>query len=171
MLPKVKAKHHKVMTWRDVPVFYAYLKVDDVISAKMLRLTCLTGLRTTEILGMRLDEIDIDARLWTCPAEQMKTGEDHRVPLTDEMLSIIEALEVMQSDFVFEGAAVRGFRSTFRDLASEIANAPRDVAEMSPSHRVGSVVDRAYARFGQLAKRRVLIERWLHYVFGSKMKR
>ena len=132
---------------------------------------------------MRWEEINFEARLWTCPVERMKTGEEHRVPLTDEMLSIIEPLRAMQSDFVFEGqkrnkplsnmsmlmllrrmgvegVTVHGFRSTFRDWASEIANAPREVAEMSLSHRVGSDVERAYARSDLLDKRRALMGRW-----------
>ena len=195
VLPKVKAKpkHHKAMTWQDVPAFYADLKARDAMAAKALRLTCLTGSRTNEVLGMRWEEIDFEARLWTCPMERMKTGEEHRVPLTDEMLSIIEPLQAMQSDFVFEGqkrnkplsnmsmlmllrrmgvegVTVHGFRSTFRDWASEMANAPREVAEMSLSHRVGSDVERAYARSDLLEKRRGLMERWSAFVANSDAK-
>ena len=48
-------------------------------------------------------EFDFDGRLWTCPAERMKGGVVHRVPLTDEMLAIVEPLRAMQSDYVFEG--------------------------------------------------------------------
>ena len=105
VLPKVKAKpkHHKAMAWQDVPAFYADLKTRDAMTAKALRFTCLSGSRTNEVLGMRWGEIDFDNRLWICPAERMKTGEEHRVPLTDEMLAIIEPLQAMQSDFVFEG--------------------------------------------------------------------
>jgi integrase len=117
----------------------------------------------------------------------MKTGELHRVPLTDEMLAIIEPLKAMASEYVFEGqkrhkplsnmsmlmllrrmgvegVTVHGFRSTFRDWASEVANAPREVAEMSLSHRVGSDVERAYARSDLLEKRRVLMEQWSEFV-------
>lgn len=104
-LPKVKAKavHHKAMRWQDVPAFYADLKTRSAMSAHALRFTCLTGSRTSEVLGMRWDELDLDARLWTCPAARMKAGEEHRVPLTDEMLAIIEPLQAMQSEYVFEG--------------------------------------------------------------------
>ncbi|WP_254679364.1 tyrosine-type recombinase/integrase [Celeribacter baekdonensis] len=132
---------------------------------------------------MRWDELDFIARLWTCPAVRMKTGDDHRVPLSDEMLAILEPLKAMQSEYVFEGqkrhrplsnmamlmllrrmgvegVTVHGFRSTFRDWASEVANAPREVAEMSLAHKVGSDVERAYARSDLLDKRRVLMERW-----------
>jgi integrase len=188
-LPKVKAKpkHHKAMRWQDVPAFYADLKARNAMAANALRFTCLTGSRTNEVLGMRWDEIDFDAQLWTCPAERMKTGEKHRVPLTDEMMSIIEPLKALKSDYVFEGqkrhkplsnmamlmllrrmdvegVTVHGFRSTFRDWASEVASAPREIAEMSLSHRVGSDVERAYARSDLLDKRRALMKRWSEFV-------
>ena len=188
-LPKVKAKpkHHGAMRWQDVPAFYADLKNRNAMAANALRFTCLTGSRTNEVLGMRWEEIDFDFRLWTCPEERMKTGEEHRVPLTDEMLAILEPLKALKSEYVFEGqrrnkplsnmsmlmllrrmkvegATVHGFRSTFRDWASEVANAPREVAEMSLSHRVGSDVERAYARSDLLDKRRKLMNHWSDYV-------
>ncbi|MGB4113872.1 MAG: integrase, partial [Yoonia sp.] len=69
-----------------------------------------------------------------------------------------------------EGVTVHGFRSTFRDWASEVANAPREVAEMSLSHRVGSDVERAYARSDLIDKRRALMERWSQFVAGIEGK-
>jgi integrase len=189
VLPKVKArpKHHSAMAWRDVPAFYADLKTRDAMAAKALMFTCLTGSRTGEVLGMRWTELDLGARLWTCPADRMKGGEVHRVPLTDEMLAIIEPLQAMKSDYVFEGqkrnkplsnmamlmllrrmevegVTVHGFRSTFRDWAAEAANAPREVAEMSLAHKVGSDVERAYARSDLLEKRRLLMARWSDFI-------
>ncbi len=189
VLPKVnaKVKHHKAMKWQDVPAFYAELKSRNAMAAKALMFTCLTGSRTNEVLGMRWDEIDAEARLWTCPADRMKTGEHHRVPLTEEMLSIIEPLRAMKSEYVFEGqkrhrplsnmsmlmllrrmqvegVTVHGFRSTFRDWASEVSNAQREVAELSLSHRIGSDVERAYSRSDLLEKRRALMERWSKFV-------
>ncbi len=195
VLPKVKAKpkHHKAMAWQDVPAFYGDLKARDAMAAKALMFTCLTGSRTSEVLMMRWDEVDSQARLWTCPADRMKGGEVHRVPLTDEMLAIIEPLRAMQSDYVFEGqkrhkplsnmamlmllrrmqvegVTVHGFRSTFRDWASEWANAPREVAEMSLAHKVGSEVERAYARSDLLEKRRLLMVRWSGFVLGDSFE-
>ncbi|MDF0596749.1 tyrosine-type recombinase/integrase [Psychromarinibacter halotolerans] len=192
VLPKVKAKpkHHKAMNWRDVPAFFADLQARDAMAAKALMFTCLTGSRTGEVLGMRWEEIDVDARLWTCPADRMKGGEEHRVPLTREMLAIIEPLRALSSEVVFEGqkrykplspmsmlmllrrmkvegVTVHGFRSTFRDWAAEAASAPREVAEMSLSHRIGSQVEQAYARSDLLEKRRALMERWSQFVTGG----
>ena len=190
-LPKVKAKpkHHKAMQWKDVSAFYAELRSRNAIAAKALMFTCLTGSRTSEVLGLRWEEIDIDARLWTCPPERMKNGVTHRVPLTDEMIAIIEPLRAMESNYVFEGqkrhkplsnmsmlmllrrmqvegVTVHGFRSTFRDWASEIANVPREVAEMSLAHTVGTNVERAYARSDLLERRRHLMNEWSRFVTG-----
>lgn len=189
VLPKVKSKpkHHKAMNWKDVPDFYADLKTRDAMAAKALMFTCLTGSRTSEILGMQWGEIDFDASLWTCPEKRMKGGVVHRVPLTDEMLAIIKPLRALESDYVFEGqkrhkplsnmamlmllrrmkiegVTVHGFRSTFRDWASEAANAPRDVAEMSLAHKVESDVERAYARSDLLERRRMLMSAWSDFV-------
>ncbi|MEO9826005.1 MAG: tyrosine-type recombinase/integrase [Paracoccaceae bacterium] len=195
VLPKVtaKPKHHKAMRWQDVPAFYASLQTRSAMSAKALMFTCLTGSRTGEVLGMRWEEVDFDAGVWTCPDERMKTGSAHRVPLTEEMLAIIEPLRALESKFVFEGqkrhkplsnmsmlmllrrmgvegVTVHGFRSTFRDWASEAVSAPREVAEMSLSHQVGSDVERAYARSDLLDKRRALMERWSGFVAGGSGK-
>ena len=192
VLPKVKAKakHHAAMKWQDVPSFFDDLRDREAMAAKALMFTCLTGSRTGEVLGMRWDEIDIEARLWTCPAERMKTANEHRVPLTSDMLAIIKPLKAMASQYVFEGqkrhaplsnmamlmllrrmkvegVTVHGFRSTFRDWASEVAKAPREVAEMSLAHKVGSDVERAYARSDLLERRRVLMERWSGFVAGA----
>lgn len=167
---KVKVKHHKAMVWQDIPKFYADLHSRKAMAAKALMFTCLTGSRTGEVLGLRWEEIDFEAQLWTCPEERMKAGEPHRVPLTPEMLSIIKPLKELRSSFVFEGqkrhqplsnmsmlmllrrmgvegVTVHGFRSTFRDWAAEVANVPREVAEKSLAHTVGSDVERAYREY------------------------
>ncbi|WP_298845019.1 site-specific integrase [uncultured Roseobacter sp.] len=194
-LPKVKARpvHHKAMHWKDVPVFYAALSKKTGMAAKALMFTCLTGARTGEVLGMRWAEIDWEAGVWTCPADRMKTGELHRVPLTEAMINVLKPLHALQSEFVFEGqrrhqplsnmsmlmllrrmkiegVTVHGFRSTFRDWAAEEAEAPREVAEMSLAHKVGSGVERAYARSDLLDRRRALMEEWSRFVTKAERK-
>lgn len=189
VLPKVivKPKHHNAMRWQEVPAFYRELTGKSAVAAKALMFTCLTGSRTGEVLGMRWEELDRDAGIWTCPAVRMKTGEDHRVPLTDAMLELVEPLRALRSEVVFEGqrrhkplsnmamlmllrrmgvegVTVHGFRSTFRDWAAEVANAPREVAEMSLAHKVGSDVERAYARSDLLERRRALMAQWSAFV-------
>ncbi|GAB5449549.1 MAG: site-specific integrase [Gymnodinialimonas sp.] len=189
VLPKVKAKvdHHDAMPWGDVPAFYAELAERSAMAARALQFTILTAARTSEVLEMRWPEVDFDARLWTVPAERMKGGKAHRVPLTDEMLTILEPLKAMASDYVFEGQkrhrplsnmsmlmllrrmgrdgfTVHGFRSSFRDWASEEAGAPREVAEAALAHQVGSDVERAYARSDLLERRGELARLWCGWV-------
>lgn len=191
VLPKVSVKvnHHKAMDWQDVPKFYADLKARSSMAAKALRFTCLCGSRTSEVLGMRWEELDLENNIWTCPAIRMKNGKDHRIPLTDEMLSIIYPLKAMNSIYVFEGqkrnktlsnmamlmllhrmkieeVTVHGFRSTFRVWVSEQTDTPREIAEMSLSHTIGNEVERAYARSDLLDKRRVLMEAWSEFVIN-----
>jgi len=163
------------------------------MSAKALMFTCLSGGRTSEILGAKWDEFDFVENVWTVPEERMKPDTVHRVPLTPEMLAILEPLKALQSEYVFEGqkrhkplsnmamlmllrrmkvegVTVHGFRSTFRDWASEVAHAPRELAEMSLSHKVGSDVERAYARSDLLDRRRGLMDRWSSFLVGGDGK-
>ena len=193
VLPKVtaKPKHHKAMKWQEVPNLYLELKTRNAMAAKALMFTCLTGSRTSEVLEMEWSEVNLEDHIWTCPAERMKGGVTHRVPLTAEMIEIIEPLQAMASKFVFEGqkrhqplsnmsmlmllrrmkiegVTVHGFRSTFRDWVSETTNTPREISEMSLAHKVGSIVEQAYARSDLLDKRRLLMERWSRYVANQE---
>ncbi|WP_043920340.1 tyrosine-type recombinase/integrase, partial [Jannaschia aquimarina] len=188
VLPKVRARatHHRAMRWQDVPDLYARLRERDATAARALMFTCLTAARTGEVLGARWAEIDLVRRLWTVPAERMKAGAEHRVPLTEEMLTLLGAQEPLGSEVVFEGqkrhaplsnmsmvmllrrmgiegVTVHGFRSSFRDWAGE-AGAPREVAEMCLAHRVGSAVEQSYARSDLLERRRRLMEEWSRFV-------
>lgn len=187
---RAKAKHHEAMPWRDVPAFYAELSEMSAVSAKALQFTILTACRTSEVLEATWAEMDLEARVWTIPASRMKGGEQHRVPLTDEMLAILEPLQAMGSEYVFEGQkrnqplsnmsmlmllrrmgrggfTVHGFRSTFRDWAAEAANAPRELAEAALAHQVGSEVERAYARSDLFERRRELSAVWSKFALDT----
>jgi len=191
VLPRVKHKqeHYDAMPWADVPSFYSELDLRSATAAKALMFTILTASRTSEVLLMKWGEVDFDARLWVVPAERMKAGEEHRVPLTDEMIAVLEPMKAMASDYVFEGQkrhrplsnmsmlmmmrrmgrgeyTVHGFRSAFRDWAAEVANAPREIAEMAVAHQVGTDVERAYRRSDMLERRRALMERWCGFIEG-----
>ena len=185
VLPKVKAKaqHHDAMPWQEVPAFYATLAERSATAAKALQFTILSACRTSEVLGMTWTEVDWEQRLWTIPAERMMGGTQHRVPLTDEMLGILEPMQAMRSAYVFEGQkrhhplsnmsmlmllrrmgrgdfSVHGFRSSFRAWAAEVARAPREMAEAALAHQFGTDVERAYARSDVLEQRRELMARW-----------
>lgn len=189
VLPKVKAKveHHEAMPWRDVPAFYAELDTRSATAAKALQFAILTACRTSEVLGMTWEEVDTEARLWTIPADRMKGGVQHRVPLTDEMVRVLDIVKPLASTYIFQGQkrhqplsnmsmlmllrrmgrgqfTVHGFRSTFRDWAAEEAGAPREVAEAALAHQFGSDVERAYARSDLLERRRDLMRRFSSFV-------
>jgi integrase len=189
VLPTVKHKvqHHKAMRWQDVPAFYADLTTKDAMAAKALMFTCLTASRTSEVLLARWEEFDFGEQLWTVPAARMKADKEHRVPLTPQMIAILEPLKALRSEVVFEGQkrhkpmsnmamlmllrrmkveaiTVHGFRSAFRDWASEQPNVSREIAELSLAHTVGSEVERAYARSDLLEQRRSLIMAWSNFV-------
>lgn len=195
VLPKVrkKVKNHPAMNWRDLPDFYADLRERSATAAFALRFTILTGARTSETLDMVWDEVNLDARLWVVPAARMKANNEHRVPLCDEAIEILMEMQALQSHYIFEGqkrhkplsnmsmsmllrrmgiddVTVHGFRSTFRDWASEAAKAPREVAELCLSHRIGNQVEQAYARSDLLEDRRRLMSRWGGFVIGDKGK-
>jgi integrase len=98
-----KAKHHEAMPFADVPAFMGELRMRDSISARALETTILTACRTSEVIGARWDEIDLGAKVWTVPAERMKKGRLHRVPLTPRLVAILKAMP-RDSEFVFHGA-------------------------------------------------------------------
>ena len=152
----------------------------------------LTGARSGEARLATWDEIDRDARVWRIPAARMKMRRDHRVPLSDAALAALEAVWPLRdaSGLVFPSpsragrpladvtlvrllkahgikAVPHGFRSSFRDWASECTNVPHAVAEMALAHQVGSAVERSYARSDLFEQRRGLMDRWGAYATGA----
>src|SRR5687768_14342501 len=96
--------HHKAMAFDDVPKFMQDLRQREGVAARALEFLILTAARSGEVLGACWDEIDLDAKLWTVPRDRMKAGREHRVPLCDRALSIIEKLQAVRAnEFVFPG--------------------------------------------------------------------
>ncbi|WOH82149.1 integrase arm-type DNA-binding domain-containing protein [Bradyrhizobium sp. BEA-2-5] len=180
-----KVEHHAALPFVELPNFIAQLATRDGIAARALEFAILTASRTGEIVGSRWPEIDLDAKLWTIPAERMKAKREHRVPLTGRSLEILKALP-REGDFVFPGGrkgvpisnmamaellkrmdrldiTVHGFRSTFRDWAAERTGYPNHVVEMALAHVVGNKVEAAYRRGDLFAKRARLMADWAKY--------
>lgn len=102
--PRKLTKRHPSMAYRDVPAFYADLLKIDRISASCLALIVLTGVRSIEARGARWGEIDLHDKLWTIPAERMKAGVQHEVPLSDEVVWLLKSLPRRNStDLLFPG--------------------------------------------------------------------
>ena len=178
-----KDGHHSALPYAELPAFMATLRARTSILARALEFTILTSARTAEVIGAPWTEIDLDARTWTVPAERMKAGKRHVVPLSDRALAILRALPREHgSPYLFIGArkraplsnkvllkllnglrpgiTVHGFRSTFKDWASERTNYPREVSEMALAHAVGDKVEAAYRRGDLFAKRQQLMAAW-----------
>lgn len=178
-----KVRHQPAMAFDDVPSFIVNLKKQEGISARALEFTILTAARTSEAINSAWDEFDLKAGIWTVPAERMKSGREHRVPMSGRALTILRSLPREKgSPFVFlgrsgkkplsnmamlellrdmkEGLTVHGFRSSFRDWAGESTNFPRELAEAALGHVLGDKVEAAYRRGDALERRRGLMEAW-----------
>jgi integrase len=134
------------------------------------------------VIGAQWSEIDLKAKVWTVTASRMKSGKEHRVPLSDRAVALLQALP-READYVFPGGrqgvpisnmgmttvlrrmkrgdfTVHGFRSTFRDWAAERSNYPNHVVEMALAHVIGDKVEAAYRRGDLFAKRTRLMAEW-----------
>lgn len=191
LLPKrlrVDKKHHAALPFDAVPDFIARLRQlqDRSVAALALEFTILTAARSGEALGARWAELDLEQKVWTVPAARMKAGREHRVPLSEGAIKIIERLgEIKISEFIFPGlkpgkslsnmamemvmrrlnvdVTIHGFRSAFRDWAGDRTSFPREIAEAALAHAIGNRVEEAYRRSDALEKRRGLMEAWANY--------
>lgn len=188
---KLKRGHRRAVDFRDVGAVVTSLRATDGLSARALEFTILTAARSGEVLGARWCEFDLEAKVWTVPADRMKAGREHRVPLSGRALELLAQVAVLNSKsspnaFVFPGekpgrplssmsmamqlrrlkvdGTVHGFRSSFRDWAGEVSTFPSEVAEAALAHVVGDKTERAYRRGDALEKRRKLMEAWANYV-------
>jgi integrase len=179
--------HHAALPYSEIGSFVAALRERSGSAAHALEFAILTAGRTSEVIGARWNEVDLDAAVWTVPAGRMKAGKEHRVPLSPRALAIVaEMAAIKQSDYVFPGdregeplsqmallmalrrmgrddLTVHGFRSTFRDWAAERTNFPREVAEMALAHTIGDRVEAAYRRGDLFAKRVRLMHDWAKF--------
>jgi integrase len=191
LLPKKgkihKVRHQPAMPYGDVPAFMAELRGQASTSARALEFTVLHTVRTGETAGATWSEIDREAKIWTIPAGRIKAEREHRVPLSDRAIAILDALpREPGNDHLFIGAragkglsdmamlellrgmagngyTVHGFRSSFRDWCAEQTNYPRELAEVALAHALKDKTEAAYQRGDLLEKRRRLMRDWARY--------
>ena len=186
---KSKISNFAAMPYEKLPHFLSELQRVNSLPAFALEFTILTAARTSETLGARWDEFDLEQSVWQIPATRMKAKQEHSVPLSDKVIAVLKkAAPYRKSDYVFPGAkpgkplsnmsmammlrrmetehyTVHGFRSTFRDWCGDQTNFPREVAEAALAHKVGNKVEQAYRRRQALDKRRSLMDEWASYCF------
>jgi integrase len=179
-------EHHAALPYPEIGGFMVELRGREGVAACALQFAILTAARAGEVLGARWGEFNLAERLWTIPANRMKAGKEHRVPLSDAAMAILgEAGE--PEAHVFPGRSgplghttlfallqrmgrdltTHGFRSTFRSWAAERTNFPREAAELALAHTVGDATERAYQRGDLFQKRRGLMDAWSAFCSGD----
>lgn len=186
-------ERHAALPWLQMPAFWSDLTKRDACSARdALQFTILTVARTSETIEMKAEEVDLGNRVWTIPAERMKAGIKHEVPLNEAAIGVLlrRGIERLKpDDFVFPGAGksghlsnmamlillqkrmgrfetVHGFRSSFLDWCGDGTHHPRELAEMALAHGLDSDAEAAYRRGRALEKRRVIMEEWQAFLEG-----
>ena len=187
-----RVKNLAALSYAELPAFMTTLAAVPGVPARALEFLILTAARAGEVVGARWSEIDLGAAIWTIPAERMKARREHRVPLSPRALDLLKGLYREDGNpFVFIGGrgglaetamfhllrrlgrgdiTIHGFRSTFRVWAAERTSYPREVAEQSLAHSVGSAVERTYARTTLFDHRRRLMAEWSAYCYGPPVE-
>lgn len=189
MLPRAsklkRSQHHRAVPWQQVGATMAELKQRQGIAATALELLILTAARSGEVRNATWDEIDIEAQLWTVPAERMKAGRAHRIHLSEPALALLRAAPRFEgSPYVFPSprggalsdmtltavlrrmkvdATVHGFRSTFKDWSRSCTAYPDEVSELALAHVSSDATRAAYARDALLPQRARLLDDWASF--------
>jgi len=181
-----RVQNFAALPFDDLGDFMTRLRAAPGMGARALEFAILTAGRSGEVRGATWSEIDLDEGTWIVPAERMKAGREHRVPLPEAALELLRALPRLEDagDLVFVGAkrralsdmtlsavlrrmglqvTVHGFRSTFRDWAAERTAYPSEVVEMALAHTISNKVEAAYRRGDLFEKRRRLMADWAAY--------
>lgn len=189
---KLVKKHQPAVQVAESGAFIKQLRQNDSVSARALEFVMLTATRSGEVRGAKWSEIDLNEKVWIVPAERMKEGKEHRVPLSDAAVDLLRKIPRFDADdTVFQArrggplsnmamnqlmrgmefydrdgrkAVPHGCRSTFRDWASDWTNYPREVAEMALAHAIDSKVEAAYRRGDLFDKRRRLMQDWANFL-------
>lgn len=187
-----KTVHHAALPVAEVSSFMTKLRAAEGMGARALEFAILTAARSGEVRGATWAEIDLEAKVWTVPAERMKAHKEHRVPLSAAAVHLLKALpRIEDNNMVFAAprggqlsdmtltavlrrmeidAVPHGFRSTFRDWTAECTNYPNEVCEMALAHTVGDKVEAAYRRGDLFEKRRRLMDEWAAFLASPMPK-
>lgn len=187
-----KVTHHAALPWQEVPAFMAELRKVGGMGARALEFLIYTAARSGEVRFATWDEIDLDAKLWTIPAERMKAGRTHRVPLSEPAIELLKSLPRMEgSPYVFPAArggalsdmtlsavcrrmkvpaVPHGFRSSFKDWCRSSTSYADEVSELALAHVNDDKTRAAYARDELLPKRVRLMRDWAKFLAAVPSK-
>ena len=192
-------KHHPAVPYAQVGDFMIQLRKNKSVSAKALEFLIHTAVRSGSVREAQWSEIDHEAKVWNIPAAHTKTKEEHRVPLSDQVIKLLKSLTPDdESKFIFpsptklalsdmalseimrgmlergeikEKAVPHGFRSTFRDWAAEQTAYPDEIRKAASGHNTGDDVKQAYQRTDLLEKRRKLMQEWSTFLDKPSIKK
>lgn len=194
LLPKAskikKVAHHPALPFQRIGEFIKDLREHSGYSAFALELLILTATRTSEVIEAQWDEFNLETKVWTIPAERMKAGKEHRVPLSSRAIEILEHLKTIRTNaYLFPSSLHKnkplsnmalltmmrkmskysnyvphGFRSTFRDWAAETTEYSNETVELALAHTIQNKAEAAYRRQDQLEKRNFLMSDWCTYI-------
>ena len=188
--PAVKA-HFRALPYREVAAALDTVEASRAsLAAKLsLKFVVLTACRSGEVRLAEWSEVDAASATWTIPGSRMKSGAEHRVPLSDAALEVLEQArplsggqglvfpsprstnrplsdmsltKVLRTTGLAEKTVVHGLRSSFRDWCADMGK-PRELAEAALAHTVGGV-EGAYFRSDVFDRRRVLMQAWADFV-------
>jgi integrase len=180
-----RVEHHAALDVDAVPGFISALRQQKGNGARALEFAILTAARSGEVRGATWDEIDLQTGIWIVPGVRMKAGKEHRVPLSPAALKLLNALpRIEKTTLLFPSskntplsdmtltevlrrmkvkAVPHGFRSTFKDWASERTRYPGEMSEMALAHAIGDKVEAAYRRGDLFEKRRRMMNDWAKF--------
>jgi len=195
LLPKSqkikKVEHYAAIPYRQINEFVTALRKEGGSAPFALEFMLLTAARTGEVVAAKWDEVDFDGQVWTVPASRMKSGKEHRIPLSTRALAILRLMKAgKQNDYIFPGHSIQknshmstgtcrivmkrmanfseytphGLRSTFRDWAAETTSFANETLELALAHTIANKAEAAYRRQDQLEKRAKLMQQWQTYI-------
>lgn len=192
--------HHPAMPYPDLSNFMSDLEQNSSISSQALQFLILTATRTSEVINATWTEIDSGKGIWTIPPHRMKARREHRVPLSDKAMQILNTVpRINENPYIFPGSRFNkplsnmallqlmrgmgfgvngnngdyvphGFRSSFRDWSGEVSSFPRDVAEMALAHVIANKTEAAYRRGDLFNKRTEMMQEWADYLTPKDLK-
>ena len=187
-----KVKHHASLPYSQINVFYKQLSEFDLFSAYALRMVILTVARTSEVIKSKFEEFDLEKKIWTLPYYNMKARREHKIPLSNEALSIIRFLRrkhnhehvftnlvtdkhisdgamlyILKSRFRDLRITTHGFRSTFRDWAEETGLYQHNAIEFCLAHELPNKVEKAYLRSDLIEQRKIIMNDWGKYIMSE----
>jgi integrase len=195
LLPKSqkikKVEHHAAIPYPQINEFVVALRKEGGSAPLALEFMLLTATRTGEVVAAKWSEVDFDSRVWTVPVERMKSGKEHRAPLSKRAMEILQTMwAVKQNEYIFPGHSVtknshmstgtcrivmkrmdnfsqytpHGLRSTFRDWAAETTSFANETLELALAHVIKNKAEAAYRRQDQLEKRAKLMQHWQNFI-------